>query len=454
VTDEGTLGQRARLAWSLVWRASPGVLLGSGALAVVSGVWPVLAAWLTKLVLDELSRPDRDRGTLIALATGLAVTGLLTVTLPNVRSYLDAELRRQIDLACRDRLFGAVNRSLGLGRFESPHFQDRLRVAENAGQGAAGQILLPVVSIVRGATTAIGFVVILVAAYPVMAAIVLASAVPAVGTQVLLSRRRAGLELRLSPLTRRQFFYARLLTTVGAAKEVRLFGLGDFLRNRLLAETRSINRAERALQRKELWLETGLGAVAATVAGGGLVWVVARSAGGGATVGDIAVFVAAVAGVQAGLTEMVTLAGLVYQALLLFGHYRAVVTAGTRLGPAVLTTCCLLGAEVPGLFAGGVDGSPPVFGGGVGSPEPGVPNSMSRSRNRPSSTYSAMTLIDCGSELNTSRAALPFSSRNAQRTSGSRPDGVGAWSESTANRAVAGPVVPENRRYESASSST
>ncbi|MBF9128222.1 ABC transporter ATP-binding protein [Plantactinospora sp. S1510] len=327
----GSLAQRLGLAWSLVWRASPRLLLGCVVVAVLSGGWPVLGAWLTKLVLDEVSSPGGSSGTLITLAVGLAVTGLLTAVLPHLDRYLEAELRRHIDIACRDGLFAAVNRSLGLGRFENPHFHDRLRVAQTAGQGAAGQLILPVIAIAQFGTTAAGFVITLAVAYPAMAVIVVVSAVPAVVAQLLLHRRRALLEVKLSPVRRRQMFYTDLLSNVGAAKEVRLFGLGDFLRGRLLTQVRSDNAAERGLDRRELRVETWLSALAAAVAGGGLVWIVARSAGGGTTVGDIAVFVAAVAGVQLGIAGVVGLVGAVYQALLLFGHFRSVLTAGPDL---------------------------------------------------------------------------------------------------------------------------
>jgi ATP-binding cassette subfamily B protein len=56
-----------------------------------------------------------------------------------------------------------------------------------------------------------------------------------------------------------------------------------------------------------------------------LIWVVTGTAGGRLSIGDVAVFVAAVAGVQAGLAALVSEVGGVYESLLLFGHYRAVV---------------------------------------------------------------------------------------------------------------------------------
>lgn len=129
----------------------------------------------------------------------------------------------------------------------------------------------------------------------------------------------------VSPLARRQIFYAGLLTSLSAAKEVRLFGLGDFLRRRLLVEVQDANESERSVDRREVGLQTWLSALSAVTAGAGLIWVVANASGGSLSIGDVAVFVAAVAGVQTSLAALVNEFGGIYEALLLFGYYRAVV---------------------------------------------------------------------------------------------------------------------------------
>ncbi|MFG1949181.1 ABC transporter ATP-binding protein [Nonomuraea sp. NPDC048826] len=311
----------------MVWRAGPLLSLGSVALSVLSGLWPVAGAWLTKLLLDELSSPRRDQALLVGLAAGLALIGLLTATLSHLDRYLDAQLRRRLDLLARDELFRAVNRFAGLARFETPQFLDRLRLAEQTGQTAAGQIVLPTFSALRTLISVVGFVVTLTVLSPVMTAVVLLAAVPAVIAEVALSRVRAGMHWMTSPLGRRSAFFARLLTNLDFAKEVRLFGLGEYLRRRLLADVREAQESERAVDVRELKAQTLLSALGAVTAGAGLIWVVAGTAGGALSIGDVAVFVAAVAGVQSGLAELVGSVGGVYESLLLFGHYREVVRA-------------------------------------------------------------------------------------------------------------------------------
>ncbi|WP_433087839.1 ABC transporter ATP-binding protein [Dactylosporangium sp. CA-052675] len=327
----GGLGARAGAAVALVWRAGKGALLGSAALALLAGAWPVAGAWLTKLVIDRIGRPGPALGTLVALAAGLAVVGVLSATVPHLQRYLDAQLRRRIDLLARAELFAAVNRFVGLRRFEQPRFHDRLRMAEQAGQAAASQIVQPGIDAARMVVTVGGFVATLSVLSPVMTAVVLLAAAPAVAAEVLLGRARAAMAWRMSPRARRQLFYADLLTDLRAAKEVRLFGLGGFLRGRLLREVGAANDGEQALDRREVLVQAGLSALGGIAAGAGLVWVVADAAGGRLSVGDIAVFVAAVAGVQGGLIGLVGQLGGAYEALLHFGHYRAVLRAGPDL---------------------------------------------------------------------------------------------------------------------------
>jgi ATP-binding cassette, subfamily B, bacterial len=95
----------------------------------------------------------------------------------------------------------------------------------------------------------------------------------------------------------------------------------------MLADRRTANTAKRALDRRELWVQAGLGLLAALVSGGGLLWAVVAAQRGALTVGDITIFVAAIAGVQGALTSLANQIALSHHALLMFGHYTAVVDA-------------------------------------------------------------------------------------------------------------------------------
>jgi ATP-binding cassette, subfamily B, bacterial len=130
---------------------------------------------------------------------------------------------------------------------------------------------------------------------------------------------------------------------VQAVKEVRLFGLGAFLRTRMLRELDAVQDANRRMDRRELRAQGLLGLLGALVAGAGLVWAINAARGGKLSVGDVSVFVAAVAGTQSALATIVRDIADGHHSLLMFDHYQAVLGAGPDLPvPATQAAVCRL----------------------------------------------------------------------------------------------------------------
>jgi ATP-binding cassette subfamily B protein len=220
---------------------------------------------------------------------------------------------------------------VGLGRFEDPRFLDRLRLAEQAGRLSPAQTVDGVLGFARAAITITGFIGSILLVSPLMTALVLVSGLPMLIVELALSRQRTRMFWDIGPTERREFFYAQLLSTVEAAKEVRLFGIGRFLRERMLSDRRTTNTAKRAMDRREVLVQGGLGLLAALVSGAGLLWVVAGAQQRRLSVGDIMIFVVAVAGVQGAMAGLAGEIARTHQALLMFDHYVAVTTAGPDL---------------------------------------------------------------------------------------------------------------------------
>jgi ATP-binding cassette subfamily B protein len=176
-----------------------------------------------------------------------------------------------------------------------------------------------------------GFVGSLAVLSPVMTVAAIAAGTPVLISEFMLSRRKARMLWELEPAARREFFYSELLSGVNAAKEVRLFGIGAFLRGRMLEQRTTANAATRTNERREVSIQGGLAMLAALVSGAGLLWAVVAARAGTLSVGDITVFVAASVGVQGALAMLAKDTGTAQQALLMFDHYLAVTTAGPDL---------------------------------------------------------------------------------------------------------------------------
>ncbi|MCX5035570.1 MULTISPECIES: ABC transporter ATP-binding protein [Streptomyces] len=318
---------------SLAREAAALKLAAYAALDLLSGAFPVAAGWLTKLALDELGA-QAPVNTLVALAVGLALVGVVQAVVPHVSGYLQAEVERATGTLAQGRLFTAVGRFVGIGPFEDPSFLDKLRLAKQSGKSAPGQVVGGVLGTVRAGVTIVGFLSSLLVIAPLMALFVLVFAVPVLVAEIVLSRRRADMIWRISPRERREFFFDQLLSNVEAAKEVRLFGIGGFLLGRMQTERLASNAARRGVDRRELSTQSLLALFAALVSGTGLVWAIHSALSGGLTLGDVAIFIAAVAGVQSSVGQLSAGAAQAHQALVLFGHYQDVVATEPDLARA------------------------------------------------------------------------------------------------------------------------
>ncbi|GIE47309.1 multidrug ABC transporter permease [Amorphoplanes nipponensis] len=317
----------ARRALALAGRAAPAQLAAYLALAVVAGVVPLAFAWLTKLLVDGLAGGDMGWPEAAALVGALAAAGVAAALTPHAGRYLRAEMGRRIGEAAVERLYAAMDRLVGLARFEDPVFLNRVQLARSSGAGGPGMVVEGGLGMVQAVVTLVGFAGTLFLLGPWVAVVVVVAAVPALLAELSLSRRRARMTVEVGHAERRELFYAGLLTDTAAAKEVRLFGTGPYLWRRMAAEIRTVNLAHRRVDRRELAVQGGLALFGALLSGGLLVWSVRAALTGALTVGDVALVLAAVGSVQGALAGLVGEAVSMHQALLLFGHYLEVVDA-------------------------------------------------------------------------------------------------------------------------------
>ncbi|MDG6100905.1 ABC transporter ATP-binding protein [Dactylosporangium aurantiacum] len=314
-------GRVARTVLGLAVRAAPWSLAGVLLTAVLGAGSAVTAAWLTKTVIDRLTAG----GAVLWPAVALALVGVAATVLPQVDQLLRAELAREVGLLSQDRLYRAVNGYAGLAPFEDPAHLDRLRLAQQCGQDTPVQLVGSVLSLCRAAVTVTGFVVSLAVISPWLTAVVVLGAAPALLAELRIARVQAAVAVRVTPLERREAFFSNLLGSIQAAKEVRLFGIGDHLRALMRADRRAINAIERRAQLRAALLQGGPALLSAAVCALGLVWAVQATARGVLSVGDISMFVAGVAAVQAGVASIAQSVAVAHRHLLLFQHYVTVV---------------------------------------------------------------------------------------------------------------------------------
>jgi ATP-binding cassette, subfamily B, bacterial len=336
---------RLRLVAGIVWAAWPAGLAGMLIVSIITGVTPTAFALIIRGVLNDLvpsiaaahleagrAVPLAERfGRLAPLIMLLGLVNLTSALMPQLNAFLSAEEGRRFERAMQDRTYRAVNSLPGLGRLENPSFHDKIRVVQRLIASAPNLLVGGAFGVCQSLITATTMLVALQVVNPLLALFVAGSVLPAVVAQFRLRKRRADVEWQILPDTRRQIFYSSLLTERSAAKEIRLFGLGDFLHDRMSRHMHSVHSRRRAVSKLTLQTESALMVMSAIVTTLGIFWVVRRAFAGAISIGDVSLFIAGVASVQASISGIVTRLADIFQTLTLFGHYEDIVTAGPDL---------------------------------------------------------------------------------------------------------------------------
>ncbi len=308
------------------WRAGRILVAVEVVTALLTGLAPVATAWLLRAILDELAVGHPRH--LIGLAVLLASAGGVNTLLPNADRYAQAQLTRAVTRTGTAELYTSVTEIRGLRKLEDPAFQDRLRVAGQVGAPAPAQVVNGGIEVLRSGLTLAGFLGTLIVLSPPMAAVVLFAAVPAIYLQRGIARRQAALFSGISHAQRRQYFYSSLLANLAAAKELRLLGLGEFFRARMLGELVETQQASQRVDRRTLTSEACLASIGALVAAAGLLWAAWQAGAGRLSVGDMSVFVVALGSVSSAVQGLISSAAMTYQSLLMVQGYHEVLAAG------------------------------------------------------------------------------------------------------------------------------
>ncbi len=303
-------------------------------LAVLS-LLPVLQVWLAKLLLDAIAAGvGGDQGA-VGGAVTLAVVYALTLVVPAglrpIQMALTGWLQDRSAVEMDRRQMQAGARLVDLYRIERPAFQDEVTMVRR-GSAMALVLLQLLQGVVGTALTLVGLLILLGRLHPF-----LPLALVVVGLPHLFAEWRIGtlqhraLKAQSRP-AREMDYCARVTTEPAAAKEVRVFGLGDFFwqrfRERFAVALAEVNRIRLA----GLRFSTVFSGLYALALAGGFWYVVAQARAGQLTLGDIVLYLGAVQQTQ-GLTYYF-MRGLAFQHELWL-HLRTIFGFLDSAGPAI-----------------------------------------------------------------------------------------------------------------------
>ena len=339
---------------ALPMRSAP---LAGGAylvLLAVLSLLPVLQLWLAKLLLDAIAAgATGDQGAVggaVTLAAIYALTLVVPAGLRPVHAALWSWLQDRSIVEVDRRLMQAGARLVDLYRIERPAFHDEVLMARR-GSMLAAVVLTMLQQIVGTLLTLVGLLILLGQLHPLLPLALVVVSLPHLFAELRVGILQYQALQDQSRPAREMDYCARVTTEPAAAKEVRVFGLGDFFwqrfRERFAVALAEVNRIRLA----GLRFSTVFSGLYALALAGGFWYVVAQARAGQLTLGDVVLYLGAVQQVQ-GLTYYF-MRGLAFQHELWL-HLRTVFGFLDSAGPAITLAPPGQGRPAPLAFRTGI----------------------------------------------------------------------------------------------------
>jgi ATP-binding cassette subfamily B protein len=304
----------------IVWKSGPGICATGLILRVVVALLPLAALYVGKLIIDLVVATVRHPGPIPTaiwwlLAAEFAIAGVGNI-LNRIIDYTDARLADQFAREVSLRIMRHAA-TLDLQSFEDPIFYDKLERARVQATDRIG-MLNALGRLLQQTITLVSLSVGVILYSPVLFLILVLCVVPAFVGESHFAFLGYSLAFSLTPL-RRQLDYLRVLgTSKESAKELKVFGLGDYIRDRFAGiNDQVIDRNRKLLKRR-----VTAGAVLALVSSVGYyacyAFIVIRTLQGALTVGDLNFLAGALQGTSSQIQQIFsTFTGIADQALFL-----------------------------------------------------------------------------------------------------------------------------------------
>ena len=313
-------------ALRLVWQANHVATLGLGFLTIGGALLPATQAWVGKLIVDGVvasiqhgNNAEQARTVFYYLLLELCLF-LLSTGINHSRRLIQQLIQLQLANQIRSEIIRKAL-TLDLAFFEHPDYYDRLQNARREGSYKPVELINDTFQIVQNMITLISFAALMLRFSPWLVLILLATSIPAFIAETRFSEQGFRLLTRRAPETRQINYLARLLTEDTAAKEIKLFNLGNTLLARYMTLFDKFFREDKSLAVRRAVVGFGLGLVATLGFYGSYAWIVWRTVQGSISLGDMTLYLSIFRQGQTTFQSILAGIGNIYENNLFMAHY-------------------------------------------------------------------------------------------------------------------------------------
>ena len=307
---------RLARALRLVWEGSPRMTVVSLVFVVLRSALPLAVLYLTKLVVDAIAAAAQGADVAfshVLLLLGLAAAAGLIGTLIGVVSGLVTEAHAN---RVTDRVLEAIHRKsvdMDLRYYEDPAYHDSLHRAQQDAPYRPTAVLGNLLRVAQSGLTVLGIAGLLVTIHWLLAVFLFVAVIPALWVRIRHADRYFQWQKRTSQLDRQVGYLSYLLLYPPAAKEVRLFGLGEVLAGRYRELRKRLRRETIDMSKTRSVGDAVSQSVAALVVFAAFAYIAWRSYEGELSIGDLVMYFGAVQRGQGAAQGLFAALGSLYE---------------------------------------------------------------------------------------------------------------------------------------------
>ena len=234
-------------ALKFVWQSSASWTIIRVILVIFQGLLPLLLLYLLKLIIDQIAfalntaTPPQEFEKIVILLIAFGLTSLVSNGVAVTSEVVNTAQTQRITDYMQNML---LEKSLAadLEYYENPDYYDTLQRAQQEAPYRPSQLLTHLVNLGQGCILLAGVIGLLISLHWALAIVLLIGATPAFLIRIKFSKILYRWRRQRTTLERESVYLSLMLTTDTYAKEVRLFGLGPWLRERYRKLRRFIYR--------------------------------------------------------------------------------------------------------------------------------------------------------------------------------------------------------------------
>lgn len=281
-------------AVSFVWKSTRSLTVANLLLTLLQGLLPLIPLYLMKLLIDSIEEvisggAVSSFGHIGFLIGIMGAVALLMAAVKAIAGIVEQTQSRVVTDYMQDVLH---KKSIGvdLAYYEDSRFYDTLHRAQSEAPFRPTSIVNGLIKTIQSFVSLLAMVGLLLSFHWIVAVVLLAAALPGLFVKLKFSKISWKWQRKRTETERRAWYKHWLITSVGHAKELRLFGLGEHFRKRY-RDLRTILREEMlGIARRRAVADLATQAVATVMVYGSLAFIAWQTYGGFITIGGMVMY--------------------------------------------------------------------------------------------------------------------------------------------------------------------